>query len=60
MGTDPKAPEPDGDATREVWSSSEAETDQPDTVEVVHPRADGDDVDFEVLEMDHRWLSAQR
>lgn len=60
MGTDPTGIEPDEPASREEWSSPKKNADQPVERHPVHPRADGEDADFEALEMEHRGMSAQR
>jgi hypothetical protein len=58
--TEPKMPEPEPDAQREAWSSPLHEPKTADEQVVLHPRADGEDPDFEALEMEHRGMSAQR
>ena len=57
--TEPKPVEPEPDAQREPWSSPLPEPETSDD-EILHPRADGEDPDFEALEMEHRGMSAQR
>lgn len=58
--THPKPLEPEPEAQREPWSSPLHESGEPEDQVVLHPRADGEDADFEALEMEHRSMSAQR
>ena len=58
--TDPKPLEPGPEAQREPWTSPLPESGESEDQIVLHPRADGEDADFEALEMEHRSMSAQR
>jgi hypothetical protein len=60
MTTDPIPPGPEEAAPREAWTSPLPQDDDPDDRRPLHPRADGEDIDFESIEMQHRTMSVQR
>jgi hypothetical protein len=60
MTTDPRPLEAEEAAPREAWTSPLPQDDESDDRRGLHPRADGEDVDFEAIEMQHRTMSVQR
>ena len=60
MGTDPKAIEPDARARREPWTSPLPEEAHDEDLEILLPRAEGEDADFEAIEMTHRGINTPR